>query len=471
MKSELAKRTSLLTASNLLLQIMGFAYRIALTSCAGTEALGLNSLIMQIYSIVVSICISGLSVAVTSCAARLTSGGMSPRKERKGLDPFKRSGPARFPAGVGEAVRGLLKKAVLLYCLLWLAAALPIFLLRFEIAENALNDPGSAPTLALMLVCIFMTGLENVLKSVHLGSGLVGRCAASELTEQGVRFLLVIKLLSCFSHERNSAAVFLIMLGMTASELVSVSFLSASFARSFGFKSVFKKRDEASGASMRELVSIAAPASATALASTVFASAAALLLPSRLVAYGMSYEAALSLIGVMSAVAVPITMIPMAAVSALSSVLMPETAARVASGRGGVKRMAIRAIVFSAAFGAAAAAILVPAAPYAAQRLFGVTAQRALFAALAIKAAVIYPQAVSVAVLNGAKQQKTVLAFAVLGELYQLIMMLLLTPVLGIMGYAAAMIAGEALRLACNIIAVSHLFAPEMNSARVRAAA
>ena len=44
----------ILTLSNMVLQAIGFLYRMMLTKLAGTEAMGLNSLIMQIYSIAVS---------------------------------------------------------------------------------------------------------------------------------------------------------------------------------------------------------------------------------------------------------------------------------------------------------------------------------------------------------------------------------------------------------------------------------
>ena len=133
----LRKRILLLAASNFALQGMAFVYRMALAEYAGTAAMGLNSLVMQIYGIVVSVCISGLSIAVTACAAEVHAGG-----------------------GGAEGMRRLLKRAVTLYCLLWFAAALPVFLLRKGVASRALGDPAAAPVLALMLICIFMTGME-----------------------------------------------------------------------------------------------------------------------------------------------------------------------------------------------------------------------------------------------------------------------------------------------------------------------
>ncbi len=444
------RQVALLASSNLVLQLMGFVYRMQLTKYAGAEALGLNSLIMQIYSLVVSVCISGLSVSVTACAARLTGGGAA-----------EQDTPQRNINSLGSRMHGLIKKAVAVYCGLWLLAALPIFFLRERIAINALGSPGAGTTLAVMLVCIFMTGLENVLKAAHMGSGLVGRCAASELCEQAVRFALVILMLINLPHEGRVRTSFFIMLGMTASEIVSVSFLSCSFIASFGIRSANNAKSTAiaannNGATYSEILKTALPASATAMASTVFSAAAALLLPGRLQAFGMLEQQALSLIGIMSTVAAPITLFPMAAVAALSSVLMPRIAARYSRGEG-VKPTAFKALRVTALFGLAATLLIIPAAPAISQRLFGTEAHIALFAALGVKAVVIYLQVVSVAVLNGAKKQGIVLVYAIGGELFQLVLMLLLTPVLGIYGYIAAMILGELLRLLCNIDAISAL--------------
>ena len=411
---------------------MAFVYRMRLTKLAGTEALGLNALVMQVYSIVVSVCISGLSIAVTAAAARLSC------SDDRG----------------GGLYAKLLKKAVAVYCALFISAALPIFLFRRGVAANALGSPGAADVLAVMLVCIFMTGLENVSKAMHMGAGLAGRCAASELCEQGVRFALVIILLTKLSHPNIERTVLYIMLGMTASELVSVGFLSASVLASLSPRGAAVT--QIAPPSYRELLKVAFPASATAMASTVFSSAAALLLPGRLVSFGMTEQQALSLIGVLSAVAVPIAFFPMAAVSAVASVLMPRVAARFSAG-GDIKPLARSALKIAALIGPVSALFILPAAPYIARSLFSAEVSPALIAALLLKASVIYVQMVCTAVLNGAKRQGTVLLFAVTGEAYQLILMLLLTPIWGIFGYAAAMIAGETLRLLCCLAALKEL--------------
>ena len=421
-RSSVSYRVAMLFCSNAILQLMGFFYRAALARSAPASALGLNSLIMQIYGIIVSFCISGLNVAVSAIAART---------ERSGI-------------------RALLRSALYIYFALFAAAALPVSLFPKRICLLALGCEDADRDLLLMLLCIFMTGIENVLKSVHMGTKHVKQCAASELCEQGVRFLLVIMLLRTLGHDTDAGTVFLIILGMTASELVSVGILTASFAKLYG------KCERPHGAPYAvKLVKTAFPASLTALSSTVFASVGALLLPGLLIRRGMAREAALAGIGALNTVYVPLTMLPMAFAGAAAAVIMPEISHSVSVG-GDPKGIIRKAFACVAAGGAASFCMLALFGPELCSSVFGMRPDAALFILLSAKACVIYLQVVSVAVLNGLMRQRTVLAFAVLGEAYQTALTALLAPVLGLMGYAAAMLAGELLRLLLNLASISY---------------
>ena len=415
-------RVLMLFCSNAILQLMGFVYRVILSRYAGAAALGLNSLVMQLYGIMVSVCISGLGTAVSALSARL---------ER-------------------DRISALLKTALAVYAALWTAMALPVFFLGGVISAGVLGNIGLKRTLYLMLFCIFMTGVENILKSVHMGTRHVKPCAASELLEQGVRFSLVTLLLKHAADGTDDGTVFLIMLGMTLSEFVSVGFLSVSFFRSFGFRG-FGKREKLM---VGELSRIAFPATLTSVSSTVFASAGSLLLPNALVSSGMEYGAALAEIGVMNTVSVPITMLPMALIGAVSAVIMPEISKAQVSGKD-PKPFIVKVFAVTAAFGAASLTVLSVFSGRIAELFFSRSIDVGLFVLFAVKAFIIFLQIVSIAVLNGLMHQKKVLVFAVTGEAYQLALILLLSPVLGMRGYCAGMIAGELLRLVLNLFAIA----------------
>ena len=409
----------MLFCSNALLQLMGFSYRAALSRSASAEALGLNSLVMQIYRIITAVCISGLNVAVAAKAAKLP----------------------------GEGIRPLMRRAFLLYFALFFSAGFPAALFSKTIGRTVLGDTGTYRILLIMLACIFMTGIENMLKSVHLGKKLVKRCAASELTEQAVRFTLVLLLLKNVIHGSGTDTVFIIMLGMLMSEFVSVTILSVSFFRSF------PKGSTCRGVRLRELAGVAFPASLTALSSTFFSSLGELKLPDFLMRSGLSHAEALSAIGKINMVCMPLVSFPMAFIGAVASVIMPEISERASRGADPfplIRRSALAA----AAAGCVSTVVIVILGGRLAGAFFSRDVSQSLLLLLQLRAAVIFMLAVIVSAMNGLMLQRRVLVISAAGEAYQLALIGLLAPVTGIGGYAAASALGELIKLCACFICV-----------------
>lgn len=430
-----AGRVVTLTLSNLALQALGFVYRMMLADCAGAAALGLQSLVMQIYSISVSVCISGLNVAVVTVAARLG-------------------------AADGRGIRALTRCAMLVFCILFMLSAVPIFMLRRGIALHIVGDGKTAETIPIVLVCIFLTGIENVLKSVHIASGRVRTTAFSEMTEQTARFFLVWLLLKGFAagemQAEKSHTVQLIMLGMVLSEFFSVGFLSISYFKTFvrgcAFPQPQCRETETFSARISELCGILLPAALTSVLGTVFSSSAALLLPGRLYAAGYSRESALQTIGVLNSVAAPLVVLPMAFAGAAAAVCLPAVSAAAGAGDFERLRRIVKKSVSVLGLAVGANVLLLPFLKPLAALLFGIVPDFAVFALLTLKFCIIYFQIVTTAILNGLKAQKHVLVYTVLSEGLQLILIYLFAalPQLHIYGYLAAMSAGEGLRLALS---------------------
>lgn len=423
------KRIIILTLSNLALQVLWFFYRLMLTRLAGSETFGLQSLVMQVYSITVSVCIAGLNVAVLTIGARIAE------------SPNASSG-----------IRALFRTAMKLFLILFALMALPMFVFREKLAANLIGDGEASLSIVLVLGCIFMTGVENIQKCIHVTTGHVARTAVSELMEQSIRFLLVYTALKSFSVTTDHGKVALIFGGMLASEFFSVSFLLSSYKRLF---SKCGAPYTGAGVSARSVVSILAPAGLTSIVGTVFASAASLLLPGRLIIAGYTRAQALSAIGVLNAAALPIVMLPMTFVGAVSTVLLPSVSA--ASAKGDTDR--VRLLTKRSFIAASVTALLVniPLMRFAGKisgALFGAVPTAMCFELLTAKTAVIYFQILTATVLNGLMKQKKVLLFALTGETLQLVLIWLLSavPQFHIYGFLAAKLIGEAVRLVISML-------------------
>ena len=163
-------QAALLAASNFVLQLLGFVYRVLLGRLAGPEGLGVYTLAIQVYSIVMSVCSFGLCVAVTHVCARL------------------------YETADYRGIRKLIRFALLCFILLLSLLAVPILSFRGFIAKTLLSDSRTESALFIILICILFTGIENILKAAFLGCRLVRYTAVSELvvllTMQAISFIL-----------------------------------------------------------------------------------------------------------------------------------------------------------------------------------------------------------------------------------------------------------------------------------------
>lgn len=416
-----AYRVLMLFCSNSVLRLMAFAYRAVLLSRAGSEAMGLYSLIMQISAVVSAVCVYGAVPVITSVAARTEPNG----------------------------IRRLFSASIRLLFELWTFCSFLLLLLQGSICAKLLHDPEAVYALVPLMICILLTGIENALKAIHMGTLHFSVCAFSEMMEQGMRILTVIVLLSLFRAESNSRKVTLITLGMLVSELVSVSILSVSFFVRF------PKRTAVRGKSVfRDLSRRAFPSILTAVSGTLFSSAGALILPGALMRYGSDGQTALSQIGILNNASVPLTLLPMAFVGAVAAVLAPRVSSICASGAS-VKDTIKKAFAAIIPVTAVYSIVLVIWGDAVSTRLFGAAIGSAELIPLVLKAEAVFILSICVSALNGMLMQKQVLFATLFGESAAFLLIVILTPKFGLMGYTAGSAAGEVAGLITVIIVLS----------------
>lgn len=423
-KRSIIYQTAILSASNIFLQLLGFAYRILLSRLAGPEGMGVYTLVMQVYSMVVSICLSGVSIAVTTLSAKL------------------------YARGNMLGLQRLVRYAMGLFFGLFLLAAVPVTFFHHQIAEDLLGDGRTANALLMVLICIFLTGYENIFKAVFHGSKRVQFSAVSEVTEQTARIFLVLFLLKRFMNQDSGYTAFLILSGMTLSEVFSVSILGFSYLKCFA-----RKRGSADSpvpGINGQFLKIALPSAANAAVCTLFGSVSTVLFPTRLIAAGFLRTDAVSILGVISGMAGPLIRLPFALIGSLCTVLMPAVSACAAArDKKGVCRKIVKGFQATAWIGLPATAVLLVLLPDLCGLLFKQRVSESLAAFLAVETALSYFCIICINMLVGLSQQKRVLIYTVIGEGVQLILMWFLTalPQWNIYGYLTAAIVGAAVRL------------------------
>ena len=147
-----------------------------------------------------------------------------------------------------------------------------------------------------MLLCLTLTGVENIFKSLFIGLERVQYTACSEVGEQLIRIFAVSFLLYEYGSGDYGRIAMLIFAGMVCSEVFSALFLTRLFRPNMRHIRFTRPDKELYG----QFFGIAAPLSASALIGNMLGSAGAVLLPQRLMAAGLDDEQALSALGVIS---------------------------------------------------------------------------------------------------------------------------------------------------------------------------
>ncbi len=262
-----------LACGNIALQALGFVYRVMLSRFAGAEGLGMYRLANSVYLVLHTGCLSGVTMACSRLSAACEATG---EKGKTGA---------------------VLRLAFSVFFSLAFASAAGLLLCGDQIAAGILGNPHAAQAFPFMLLCLMLTGIENILKALFIGLECVQYTVISETGEQLVRIAAVGVLLHTVGGDCGTMAK-LIFAGMAVSEVFSVLLLSLLFRRERGEAHRTAVRVDAALA--RQFAAIAIPLSLSALAANLLSAAGSVILPRRLMAAGLDAEQALAALGTLS---------------------------------------------------------------------------------------------------------------------------------------------------------------------------
>lgn len=379
-KSSVAYGAGILSISGIFLSLLRFLYRVMLSRILRGEGMGVYQLIFPLYSLIMSITLSGLSTAVSNGCARMNALGDK--------------------CGQGR----LLSLSFRVFLVLFSAAAAISLSFRGFIAETLLGDARTGASLTAIIVCILFTGFENLYKAYFRGVGDIGVTVVSENFEQLVRMGAVLALDAALRPKSVGGAVALVAWGMVISEMASSGFLWAVFRRRRLLSFCGLKREKGG---LKKLFEIAAPVSAASILSSAIYSVNTVLVPRRLIAGGMTAGGALSAFGIITGMVMPLFMLPTSLIHALAAVLTPKIVAGAALGRvGDVRRKAAKALRVTSLLAFSASGILLPLSPALCAAIFKINVPPAYLAASAIAAAAEHFEIMAVALLVAFGLQK-----------------------------------------------------------------
>lgn len=391
---------AVLAASNLLLQALGMVYMTMLGRLGSAESVGVLRLAQTVYYSCQGVCLSGLTLA----ASRLSAA------HERDL----------------AAVSAVGRSAYTLFLVLFSGIAAAMLVGHDLIAERFIHEPATAAALIACLPCLMLTGYENISKSLFLGLGRNGVAALSEIGEQVVRLAAVGAFLFSLSTGSSERFCVLVFCGMTVSECFSTMFLG---------KMRQKLLLPAQNVSFTQrIVRIALPVSAASLAGNILSALETVIVPQRMMYWGMTHEQSLAAIGSLAMLA-PILTVPSALVRSVSAVLMPELSAAEVHGGREIEYRISQTLRLTSWIGIPATLILLPCAPALMQMIYHTQMSMSAVALYSFIVICSYFQIILYAALAGLGMQAQCAAAEVLLRCVQFFLTWVLTGRLGLNGY------------------------------------
>ena len=331
MTQGMGKNAAVLTASSLVMRLLGMVWQIWLAGRLGAVGIGLLGLVMSVGFFFSTAAVSGIRFAVT----RLLS-------EELGRGREGSVGAVIFSAGMYAAFFGA-------------AAAAGLWLLSPVIAGRWIGDMRTAAALRLLAPALPAGAFSSLLAGYFTAVGRVYMTAGEQLAEQLVRMGLTALALGRLPGAEPGTVCAAAVGAGTAADILGAWAMGALYA-------LDRRRHAAAGERGEDLtprlLRIAVPLALSAWARSALSAVRQLLAPRGLRQSGLSADAALAGNGVINGMALPLLTFPACLPAAVSELLVPALTRAQTGGRDRELKNYVNRLLFRTFFlslGAAAA--------------------------------------------------------------------------------------------------------------------
>ncbi len=415
-KSSLKKQAMVTAGSTAAVRAAGFALRLWISRLLGAEALGILELASGVHMLALTPAAAGLPGAVSRMAAKAEN------EEQRQLALY-----------AGRQVSLRLGGVIA-----------PLFFLLGPLLSRALGDERALPALWCFVPCVITVGVSSVYDGWFFGRGRALPPAVSECAEQAARMLALAALARWISRVTPAWRAAMPAAASTVGEAVGLGVVMAWAGRVPSFR-----HDPRLAETRRQLMGLSLPLLLNRLCHTGLRSLCSAVIPLRLMAGGCLRAEAMSLLGMLNGMVMPLMFLPCMVSGALAAVGAPA-AARCKTAP--AERRLIRRLLFAAlAVGAACAGGLYALAPFLARRFYRLPELTALIR-FSCPLALLLPlhQAAS-GVMTGLGMQKKTLRASLAGSAVLLFFTWYWVPKLGISGAALSSMIGHAVMLLCDL--------------------
>ena len=411
------KNALVLTVTAFVLRIIGMVFRVWLAGSIGAEGMGLYQVIFSVYILASTFATSGISTAVTRIVTE------------------------RLAVGDRRGSRRTLIVSVIATLFIALFTSVIIIAFANPIAEYLIGDVRAALSLKTLCLGLPFMGICSCFRGYFLARRSTLPPSLCQIAEQLVRMAAIVFLIGKYSHMGLGVTSAAVLLGDSVAEAVSCLLIWLFYH--IDFKKVrqkaensLKKREAAS-----ELLRISAPISAGRYLHTALRTAESLLTPNCLTKYLGAKNTALEQFGMIKGMAIPILLFPASLLSAVSTLLIPEITQSVAEKNTRSVQIAVEKVfsVTSVSSFLIASIFLTVSYPLG-ELVYNSPSVGYLIMALAPLVPFMYIDLIADGILKGLDEQSFLFKINVADSLVRLILVFLLVPLFGMLGFLGVMV-------------------------------
>ena len=428
MRSSFLKNAAILTATSLLLRLLGMLFRIYMSNAVGAEGMGVYQLILSVYVLVSTLSTCGISTAVTRLVTdELVRGSCASLRRLMRFSVF-------LSIGIG------------LLCFAGIAAAAD------PVARFLLRDVRAVPALRILGIGLPFMGTSACLKGYFLARRRISGSSTAQIIEQFCRIGCIWLLLSYFGQGDITRCCACILIGDTAAEIVSCLFMAVCYGKDRRRQSRFLSSFSARRALVRPFAAIAVPLTAGRTLTTLLHTAENLLVPQRLALHSGSREQALSSFGTLKGMALPLLFFPSSLLSAFSTLLIPEMSEAQSRGqRTRVQAVVSRTLHLTLWASIGFAAVFAVLAKPLGQLVYHSDEVGVYLTVLAPLVPAMYTESITDGLLKGLGRQTATLRFCVADSAIRILLTVLLLPHFGMPGFLFVMLVSNLLSSFLNL--------------------
>ncbi len=427
----------LLTAVSLVMRSVSVSFQVYLSNKIGATAMGLFTLISTVYGFAITVATSGIQFATTRMVA-----------EAMGQDHGQESSN-----GIGSAtVRCILRKCILYALCFSLGSGLVLYIFAPTIGVYLLSDIRTVLPLKILAFTLPPIALSAVMNGYFTAVRRVYKNATVQVLGEAIRIFMCVLLLSMLLPGDVEYAALAVILGGAIAEIASFAIHGLFFL----FERSHEKKERLSSCEgervRKKLLHIALPMAFSAYVRSALVTIEHLLIPWGLERSGSSRDTALASYGRVHSMVFPLILFPSALSSSFAGLLIPEVAeARAAGDNATIERTINRVLEAVLTYAIGVAGIVMCFSYELGDTVYPGNGTGRYILMLAPLIPVMYMDTSVDAILKGLGQQVYHMSVNIADATLSIILVVLLLPRFGILGYVLTVYFTEIINFAFSL--------------------